>query len=153
MKKNQLIGVREVELLYSPHKDLIDREAISSSKSAHDYLRKAYNEKTIGCQEEFVVLLLNQANKPIGFYKAGKGGISSTIADVRLILAAALKSLATGLIISHNHPSSSLKASEADLSLTSKMKDCCKLMELTLLDHIILDPFGNYMSFADEGKL
>jgi DNA repair protein RadC len=152
--KNQLtIGLREVELLYSPEKDLINRTAISSSSAAHEYLRQAYNQKTIGCQEEFIVLMLNQANKPIGFYRAGKGGINSTIADVRLVLAAALKSVATGIIISHNHPSGNLKESESDRKLTRTFKESCSIMEIAFLDHLILDPFGNYMSFADEGKL
>jgi DNA repair protein RadC len=38
------------------------------------------------------------------------GGISGTVADPKLIFAAALKAGASGLILSHNHPSSNLQA-------------------------------------------
>ena len=59
------------------------------------------------------MLYLNRANRIIGSYQLSKGGITGTIADVRLILSVALKTLATGLILAHNHPSGNLKPSEA----------------------------------------
>lgn len=145
--------VREVNLMYSPKKQLVDQKAICTSFEAHEYLRKAYNSNTVGCQEQFVVLLMNKGNKPLGVFKASIGGISSTVVDVRLVFAAALKSMSTGIIISHNHPSGSLNESIPDKLLTKKIKEGCRLMDIELIDHLILDPFGNYMSFADMGKL
>jgi DNA repair protein RadC len=85
----------------------------------------------------------------IGSYQLSKGGITGTIADVRLILSVALKTLASGLILAHNHPSGNLKPSEADVSLTNKIKEAAKLMDIQVLDHIILSDCG-YFSFADE---
>jgi DNA repair protein RadC len=67
-----------------------------------------FSPDTISSQEQFVVLYLNRANKVIGSYQLSKGGITGTIADVRLILSVALKTLATGLILAHNHPSGNL---------------------------------------------
>ena len=86
----------------------------------------------------------------IGSYQLSKGGITGTIADVRLILSVALKTLATGLILAHNHPSGNLKPSEADIQLTQKVKDAAKLMDIEVLDHMILSSNG-YFSFTDDG--
>jgi len=66
------------------------------------------------------------------------------------ILLVALKTLATGLILAHNHPSGNPKPSEADVNLTKKIKEAAKLMDIQVLDHIILGDDG-YFSFSDEG--
>ena len=86
----------------------------------------------------------------IGSYELSKGGITATIADIRIILSVALKTLATGLILAHNHPSGNLKPSEADVNLTNKIKEAAKLMDIQVLDHLILAD-GGYYSFSDEG--
>jgi DNA repair protein RadC len=148
-----LFNVREVALSYSPNKTVFDGASIKGSSSAFNYLIEAFNKDTIGIQEEFNVLLLNNSNKPLGVYKVSKGGMCSTVVDVRLLMATALKSLATGVILSHNHPSGKLKASEADIQTTNNIKKACTIMNISLLDHLILDPFGGYMSFADEGLI
>ncbi len=88
----------------------------------------------------------------MGSYQLSKGGITGTIADVRLILSVALKSLATGLILAHNHPSGNLKPSEADKQITSKIRQAAKLLDIELMDHIIISNEG-YYSFMDEGVL
>ena len=67
------------------------------------------------------------------------------------LLATALKCLATGIIVSHNHPSGNLLPSKLDKELTDKLKAGCKLLEITLLDHIILAPDNAYFSFVDDG--
>lgn len=68
-------------------------------------------------------------------------------------MATALKSLCTGLIISHNHPSGKLIPSTQDLALTKKIKDCCCLFDIQLLDHLIVDPYGSFASLGDQGLL
>jgi DNA repair protein RadC len=88
----------------------------------------------------------------IGSYQLSKGGITGTIADVRLILSVALKTLASGLILAHNHPSGNLKPSEADKHITSKIRQAAKLLDIELLDHIIISSEG-YYSFMDDGKI
>ena len=152
-QQNTTLGLNEVQLMYSPSKDILLRQKINGSQSAYDEVKKSFNQSTIGCQEEFIVLLLNRANIPIGVYKASRGGMDSTLIDVKLLLATALKALASGIIISHNHPSGMSKPSESDLGITRKINKACKLLDITLLDHIIVTPFGEYMSFADENLL
>lgn len=68
--------------------------------------------------------------------------------DIRLILKDALLSMATGLVLIHNHPSSSLKPSTADINITKKVKDAAKLMDISLLDHLIITE-GSYFCFGD----
>ncbi len=123
---------------------------ITNSQNAYEIFKSLFPEDTISLQEQFVVLYLNRANRLIGSYQLSKGGITGTIADVRLILSVALKTLATGLILAHNHPSGNLKPSEADIQLTQKVKDAAKLLDIELIDHIIISSEGFY-SFVDEG--
>jgi DNA repair protein RadC len=123
---------------------------ITNSQNAYEIFRSLFPADTISLQEQFVVLYLNRANRVIGSYQLSKGGITGTIADVRLILSVALKTLASGLILAHNHPSGNLKPSEADIQLTQKVKDAAKLMDIEVLDHMILSSNG-YFSFTDDG--
>lgn len=148
MKKKQLT-LQEMEVVYMPNEALVSTPKISSSEDAYNLLFKSYNPKTIACQEEFIVLYVNRANVPLGIYKAAKGGISSTTADVRLIMSVALKAMASGIIISHNHPSGNVKPSLSDDAITQKMRDAGKLLEIPVLDHIIVAPHHGYFSYVD----
>lgn len=87
-------------------------------------------------------------------YRISQGGMTGTVADIRLILATALKIASTGIIISHNHPSGNKLPSKSDIQITHKLYKAAKLMDIQLLDHLILKPEeGSYYSFADEGEL
>ena len=138
----------EIHVSYKP--GLISSKIINDSNAAFDILATLFPQDTICLQEQFVVLYLNRANRVIGSYQLSKGGITGTIADVRLILSVALKTLASGLILAHNHPSGNLKPSEADIQFTQKVKDAAKLMDIEVLDHMILSSNG-YFSFTDDG--
>ena len=97
-------------------------------------------------------MYLNHRKKVIGVYRLSKGGITGTVADIRLVLSVALKTLATSIVIAHNHPSGNLTASICDKNLTSTVKDALKLIDVTLLDHLIITNSG-YLSFSDEGLM
>jgi DNA repair protein RadC len=79
--------------------------------------------------------------------------MTTTSADPRLILSVALKTAATGLILMHNHPSGNLCPSKADITLTQRLKESCEMLELTLLDHLIVVPGGNYHSMVENGNM
>ena len=151
MKQTQL-RVSEIEVSYRP---AIGRKPIiQSALDAAIELRPSFDEKTIALQEQFVVMYLNTRNRVLGIYPLSYGGITGTIAEVRLILSVALKVAATGIILSHNHPSGNLSPSSADKDITKKIGEACKFMDFKLLDHLILSPEeGEYFSFADEGLL
>ena len=144
--------VAEVELIYKTKVKASERPHIKSSKDAAELLRQIWNENKIDFVEQFKVLLLNKANKVLGFFEASSGGLTGTVADPRLIFVAALKANACGIIICHNHPSGNLKPSQADEDLTQKIKCAGKFLDITLFDHIIVTSEG-YFSFADEGLI
>jgi DNA repair protein RadC len=141
----------EIQVSYKPGFNS-STTTITHSKDAYDILRNLFSPDTISLQEQFIVLYLNRANKVIGSYQLSKGGISGTIADVRLILSVALKTLASGLILAHNHPSGNLKPSEADKQITNKIKQAANLLDIEIMDHLILSIEG-YYSFVDEALL
>jgi DNA repair protein RadC len=145
--------LREIKISYKTDKSVYVSKSISSSRDAYNYLKEFYSEEDICCQEQFVVMFLNRASKPIGAIPLFKGGLSSTIVDCKLIFATALKSLASSIIISHNHPSGNLTPSTEDNRITQKIKEGCQLLDLSLLDHVILTPDDKYFSYADEGIL
>ncbi len=100
--------------------------------------------------EQFKIILLNRANKVLGIYEVSTGGVSGTVADPKLIFAAAIKTCSSGIILAHSHPSGNLQPSQADIALTRKIKEGGRLLEIPVLDHIIVTSEG-YYSFADEG--
>jgi DNA repair protein RadC len=102
--------------------------------------------------EEFWVIFLNRSNKVISKRKISQGGITGTVTDIRLILKNALESLATSLILCHNHPSGNLQPSEADISITRRLKESSTLMDIALLDHLIIAG-KTYFSFSDENLI
>jgi DNA repair protein RadC len=150
---NNLMSVREVRLKYIPDSGLLKSKKITSAHDACMQLLEGYDKDTIGMQEQFVVLLLNRANKGLGIYKVSTGGITGVMVDIRLVMVAALKSLASGIIISHNHPSSNMVPSIQDVELTARIDKACKLLDIELLDHIIVTSSHSFYSFANEGLM
>lgn len=100
--------------------------------------------------EQFKVLLLNNANKVLGIADISTGGISSTVADPRIVFATALKANASKIILAHNHPSGNLQPSQTDKELTAKMKEGGRYLDLHVIDHLIITNDG-YYSFGDQG--
>jgi len=102
--------------------------------------------------EEFWILLLNRANHIISKKMISKGGVTGTVVDPKLIFKQAIECTASGIVLCHNHPSGNKNPSDADISLTRKLKDAGILLDIQVLDHLIIA--GNsYFSFADEGRL
>jgi len=124
---------------------------IDGSKKAYDLIMNVYGDN-IRTYEGFYVIMLNKANKPIYIYEHTKGGQESTIVDVQLVVSAAQKVLAKGVILVHNHPSGSIRPSEADIKITKDLVQALKVFNVKVLDHIIATENG-YYSFADEGVL
>jgi DNA repair protein RadC len=147
---NTISEVSEIQVSYKPNK--IVSSKITTSFDAVQIIRKFWNEETIQMQEEVKVILLNNSSHVLGIYNLSKGGMTSSLVDVRIILSVALKCLATGIIMVHNHPSGNLKPSSADLNIVKKLNESCKLMDITLFDSIIITK-ESYMSFADDGLL
>jgi DNA repair protein RadC len=145
--------LKELQVKYTPSKKVYKNERITNSELAFQYVSDTFNHETIACQEQFNVLFINHAHLPIGYYKASVGSNTATVVDIKLLMGLAIKSLSSGIIIAHNHPSGNLQPSENDIQLTKKIKDACALFDINLLDHLILSPCGGKYSFADNSKL
>lgn len=146
------ITINEVELHYrqpQPKESFF----IRNSKDAHNVLRNVFDNNQIGVREEFIVLYLDRSNKVLGSYTGFKGGITGVIVDPRIVFSIALKCLAVSLVIAHNHPSGNLTPSLEDKKLTAKIKQGGRFLDIFLLDHLILNPVGDYFSFSDDGLL
>lgn len=147
-----LFQVAEINVTYKPKFKASERPAISSSKDVYNILYQNWDINKLELLEQFKVLLLNRANKVLGIFEVSTGGMAGTVADPKLIFSTALKGCASSIILSHNHPSGSLKPSQADINLTRKIKDGGSLLDIAVLDHVIITS-ESYYSFADEGLL
>ncbi len=124
-------------------------QQISSSRSAYEIIRTKLEDLPY---EEFWAIFLSRNNKVLDTQMIGRGGVSGTVADVRVILKCALEHLASGIILAHNHPSGNLAPSDSDLALTQKIKKSASLMDINVLDHLIITG-TSYYSFADNHKI
>ncbi|WP_394853505.1 RadC family protein [Flavobacterium capsici] len=127
--------------------ETLELKKITSSKAVFEIMQPIIGELP---HEEFWVLYLNNSNKVVYKAQLSKGGITGTVVDVRLIFKTALEQNATSIILSHNHPSGKLQASDADLEITEKLKLAGSQLDVKVLDHIIITENG-YLSFQDEG--
>ncbi len=158
MEKNfsleELNNVSEIDIVYKRKSKckVSERPKIITSKDGYEVFLHYWNEDKIELLEEFKVLLLNRANRVLQILPISQGGMTGTVADPRLILAAALKVGAVSVILCHNHPSGNLKASRADEELTQKIKCAAAYHDIKVLDHLIISNEG-YYSFTDEGLL
>lgn len=124
---------------------------ITTPDEAADFIRQFYFDD-IEIFESFFILLLNQANKTIGYAKISQGGISGTVVDVRIIAKYAIESLATSVILAHNHPSGNLKPSQMDIDITKKIKEGLKILDIKVFDHIILTT-NSFYSFESNNEI
>ena len=124
---------------------------ITGSESAEKFIRQFYGDD-LEIFESFFILLLNRANETIGYAKISQGGIVGTVVDKKILLKYVVESLASGIILAHNHPSGNTNPSQADLNITKDLQQLCKLVDSEILDHVILTA-DSFYSFADNGKL
>lgn len=121
-------------------------DSITSSNSVYEIFGNQLSDLK---HEEFWVLHLSRANKIISKQKVSQGGVSGTVADIRIILKDAIMNLASSIVICHNHPSGNCKPSKSDLNLTKKICEAASIFDIRTLDHVIVGR-GQYFSFADE---
>lgn len=127
----------------------ISRPKITCSTETYEYIAPLLEDYR---HEEFWVIYLNSALRVLSKQRISQGGVSATIADVRIILKLAIEQLASSMILVHNHPSGATKPSKADRNLTEKLVSASKLMDIKVNDHVIIGEQG-YYSFSDEGLL
>jgi len=129
--------------------EALELPKITSSKAVFNFMQPLIGELQ---HEEFWVVYLNNSNKVLFKERLSKGGLTGTLVDVRLVFKKAIELYATAVILCHNHPSGKLQASNADKSITNKLKLAGETLDIKVLDHLIITE-NAYFSFADENIL
>ncbi len=127
----------------------IENVKIQSSKDAYNYIKQFYLDD-VDIYESFFIAILDRSNSTVGYAKISQGGIVGTVVDVKIIAKYCIDSLASSVILAHNHPSGNRNPSKADENITHKISNALKLIDVQVLDHLIITRDG-YFSFADEG--
>ena len=144
--------IPQIELSFRYPISPLDLPIVTNTQQAYKVLIDSWNLNHIELIEQFKVLLINKSNRLLGIYELSSGGTNATIADPKLIFAAALKSVAAAIILAHNHPSGSLSPSTKDINLTKKIKQGAALLDIEVIDHLIITK-ENYLSMAEKGLL
>jgi DNA repair protein RadC len=150
--QNLIIPEIQFSLSYKNQVKQSELRQITSSKECEEILRIVFDSSTFLWREEMLLLCLNRNNKVIGYYRVSVGGIAGTVCDPKVIFTIALNSGASAIVLAHNHPSGNLIPSNADKTLTKKIKDLGALLEIVLIEHMILTQ-ESYYSFSDNGTL
>lgn len=104
--------------------------------------------------EEIWALLLNRRHECTKALQVSKGGLSSTIFDIRVLAKQAVLENAEAIVLCHNHPSGTLQPSPQDDNITRKCHAACSTLDLRLIDHVIVTSHNSeYFSYADRGRL
>jgi DNA repair protein RadC len=141
--------VAEIQISYKPA--ISDKPIIKTSLDASTIIRKYFNPDTIAYKEQLVIMYLNSEERVIGVYGLSEGGTRMAIADIKIVFAIALTTASSSFIIAHNHPSGNLKPSQADIDLTNRLREAARLIDMKLIDHLIISPFGNeFFSFDND---
>ena len=126
-----------------------DSDALNVPEKIADYVRQ---DMRFLHQEVFRVLFLTNQFRLIDCVDMTKGTSNTSLVSPREVIAAALNRNCDTIAICHNHPGGSPHPSDEDVTVTRSLEECCKLMQIRLVDHIIIGGDG-YYSFKDSGLL
>lgn len=123
--------------------------SFTSSAQTRDYLRLQLEQLE---REVFMVLYLDNQHRLISSDVTALGTISETWVYPREIVKDSLAFNAAAVIFAHNHPSGVAEPSQADRSITNKLKEALSLIDVKVLDHFVVG-HGELVSFAERGWL
>lgn len=126
---------------------------MTSSQTLNNLAHELYELEADHFREYFFCIFLNRANKVIGYSHIATGGLTGVVCDPRIIIAHAVQTLCTSMILVHNHPSGNIKPSTCDKSMTTKLQQATTYFDISVVDHLIICEDKHYYSFADEGIL
>ena len=147
--KRKELAAAAVELYKRVQIKQAERRQIISGETACDILRPLIGDIE---REEFWAIYLNQSNRIIRKERLSAGGLTGTYVDVRLLMKEAILCNATGMIISHNHPSGNENPSQEDHLITEQIKKAADTLNIRLIDHIIITS-NTYYSYIDNDML
>lgn len=141
----------EIEIIYK-RPLYTTSKFISNAEDAQKIIRDFLDTNKIDLKEFFLVVLLTNSNRVLGISEVAVGTTKGVMINIKEIFQLILKTNATAIILSHNHPSGKLTISESDKKQTKRLLEIAKIMEVSVLDHIIITS-ESYTSFVNEGEL
>ena len=129
--------------------ELAQKPALQSPQAVRQYLQLHLQHKT---HEVFCVLFLNNQHELLACEEMFRGSLSQAQVYPREVATRALQLGAQALIVAHNHPSGSAAVSQADLQITTQLKQALALIDVRLLDHIIIADIATH-SMAEHGQI
>ncbi len=149
VKAIQIKAVIELAKRFKKIMTNLDKVKITSPSDVYNLVSNDY----IGLKIEILkVIILNNQNKVLSVVNITSGNVACVNADIKQILAEPIKQLASSIILCHNHPSGSMKASRADIVFTNKIKEYSNIFGINLLDHVIFAD-NNYISMKELGYI
>lgn len=124
--------------------EVSERPIIDSPEKAVEQLADIRDKK----QEYFVCLTLDGANRLIAKRIITIGTLTASLVHPREVFAEAITDRAASIIVAHNHPSGSLRQSEADNAVTERLLDAGDMLGIQLKDHLIVTT-GSHRSIID----
>lgn len=152
MKNKWFLGEVSVGYKRTDLDDTLVKTQIRNSDHAARFFRGIFPDEVMEHHEEMWIGYLNNANRPIGFMQLSKGNANSTVVGIKALVQGAVMCNASGVVMMHNHPSGNKTPSEADITLTSRIKKGLELFDIKLVDHIVLT-LDSYTSMAEEGLI
>lgn len=112
-----------------------DAPVLDEPEKIADYLREEFRQYTT---ETLFVLLLNTRRRLIRAIKIATGTLDTIMVHSREVFRGAIAANASAIVLCHNHPSSTVTPSDADIRVTRDMIRAGQLLKIDVLDHIIL---------------
>ena len=132
---------------YAEH--LGERDSFTSPEHVRNYLQASLRDRQA---EVFCVLFLDNRHRLISFEECFNGTIDGASVHPREIVRKAIHHNAAAVILAHNHPSGIAEPSQADIALTTRLKESLGLVDVRVLDHFIVGD-GMPVSFSERGLL
>jgi DNA repair protein RadC len=126
----------EISIQYK--REILHKEPMRLALDVYEWVRPRWNEELINLQEQSMALYFNNASQLISYRLISTGNIRGTIIDVQLVVCLALHTMASKVILVHNHPSGKLEANKQDIKITQQVKEALHLIDVLLLDHLII---------------
>lgn len=143
------VAVAAVEIYKRQQSQQVERRQILRSEDIYELMGPLIGDLP---NEEFWVVSVNQLAKVIKKVRISVGGITQTLADIRLIMRVLIDTGATQFAAVHNHPSGNSRPSNEDKRLTEQLKKAAGIFNIRMIDHVIVAN-GGYYSFSDEGLI
>jgi len=128
---------------------LQQRSALTSVAAVRSYLTHQLRHRP---QEVFCALLLDNQHRLIEFLELFQGTIDGASVYPREVVKTVLAHNAAAVIFAHNHPSGIAEPSQADRSITERLRKALELVDVRVLDHLVIGE-GDAVSFAERGWL